>query len=557
MPSHPSNAPLQTDTAAIQILSGLLSDGASQAATTFHRLQRSPKPALIPPPSQIALLTTLIIHPSFTTRAPETSNTHAASHALAYLRGLLATVGPINANFRAAFDFNTSHTSSSNGPIGSNTRANGRASNRNSRGASVAASSSSADDSSDDALTGPFARSPLIFGRGRAFWAVLGWAFRCAAEHPARWRHWRVWLELVVSVLEADWDERLARDHDAGKTGRGKTLRPYPLLGASLVVGYVEGLRRERKNAVREVMRGVFAVSDGENGVSDRALFKEVFEREGAAGKGVKSKRKRGEEVAAVDLENGEFGGYLDGGEFESAEEGEEGGEGPTPSAPRGGRRKPGRKPGGKPKGEGTAPFTLTDGIAETVPFRLRIFRLLSAVSYYLPETFAPVDEIYERFTDHVRALPLPMFRLFVESHHRALPKEVQVTYLRMLIEEMLPRHPDPADVDPEGGAGFDVTMRVMQECFLPFAANTVTAEDNAKLSLALESMMWFVFSHIDVEYSPGLRRAVERGIKAREDKIKRRPGAVSAAEKAAREMLARSARNLRALVDVIAAAEG
>jgi hypothetical protein len=555
MPSHPSNAPLQTDTAAIQILSGLLSDGASQAA-----IQRKPKPALIPPPSQIALLTTLIIHPSFTTRAPETSNTHAASHALAYLRGLLATVGPINANFRAAFDFNTTHTRPHDTTIGSHTRAHGRASNNHdsrrttTTTTTTTSSSSSADDSSDDALTGPFARSQLIFGRGRDFWAVLGWAFRCAAEHPARWRHWRVWLELVVSVLEADWDERLAWDLDAGKTGRGgKTAaRPYPLLRGSLVVGYLEGLRRERKNAVREAVRGVFAFTDGENGVSDRALFKEVFEREGVVGRGVKSKRKRGEEVAAVDLENGEFGDYLDGDEFESAEEREGEGDGPTPSAPRG-RRKPGRKS----KGEGTSPFTLTDGIAETVPFRLRIFRLLSAVSYYLPETFAPVDELYERFTDQVRALPLPMFRLFVESNHAALPKDVQVAYLRMIIEEMLPRHPDPADVDPVGGAGTGVTMLVMQECFLPFAANKVTAEDNAKLSLALESMMWFVFSHIDVEYSPGLRRAVERGIKAREDKIKRRPGAVSAAEKAAREMLARSARNLRALVDVIAAAEG
>jgi hypothetical protein len=176
-------------------------------------------------------------------------------------------------------------------------------------------------------------------------------------------------------------------------------------------------------------------------------------------------------------------------------------------------------------------------------------------VSYYLPETFAPVDELYERFTDQVRALPLPMFRLFVESNHAALPKDVQVAYLRMIIEEMLPRHPDPADVDPVGGAGTGVTMLVMQECFLPFAANKVTAEDNAKLSLALESLMWFVFPLIEVEYSAGLRRAVERGIKAREDKIKKRPGAVSAADKAAREALARSARNLRAFVDVIAAA--
>ncbi|KAK4151504.1 hypothetical protein C8A00DRAFT_17074, partial [Chaetomidium leptoderma] len=297
---------------------------------------------------------------------------------------------------------------------------------------------------------------------------------------------------------------------------------------------------------VKGALRGLFAFSDGETVASDRAVFREVFERETVVGKGVKSKRKRGEEMV-VDLENDRFGDYLDAEESEEEEE-EEGV--PAPKA----RRKPGRKP----KGEGSASFTLTDGIAETVPFRLRIFRLLSAVSYYLPETFASVSELYERFTDHVRGLPLPMFRLFIESHQSALPNDVRVSFLRMVIEEMLPRnHPEPADVDPENGAGNGVTLLVMQQCFLPFAANKVTAEDNAKLSLALESMMWFVYSQIEVEYSGALRRAVEAGIKAREGKIRKRGGVAKAdsADKAARETLARSARSLRALVDVIAAA--
>jgi hypothetical protein len=221
------------------------------------------------------------------------------------------------------------------------------------------------------------------------------------------------------------------------------------------------------------------------------------------------------------------------------------------PSAPRA-QRKPGRKA----KGVGTPAFCLTDGIAETVPFRLRIFRLLSAVSFYVPDTFESVDELYERFTDHVRGLPLPMFRLFLEARPSILPEYVQVALLRTVIENLLPTHPDPAVVDPQGGSGNAVTVRMMQKCFLPFPANKVTAEDNAKLSLALENLMWFIYSQIDVEYSEGLRKAVEAGIKAREDKIRRR-GAASkgdAPDKAAREVLARSARNLRALVEVIAA---
>lgn len=404
-------------------------------------------------------------------------------------------------------------------------------------------------------FSGPFAHGQLLFrrsGPGSDFWAVLGWAFRCAAEFPARWRHWRVWLDFMVEVLEKDWDERLGRDEVSGVlTGKGKRngkspSRQYPAARGSLVVGYLEDLSRERRNAVREALRALFAFSDGE-WAADRAVFREVFERETVVGRG-KSKRKRVD--AVVDLENDQFGDYLDGDEFDSEEEEE--GEGVVmPSALRN-RRKAGRKAGG----EGSGGFRLTDGITETVPFRLRIFRLLSGVSFYVPDTFAPVDELYERFIDHVRGLPLPMFKHFIDSHPPTLPEALHVTMLRTVIENMLPRHPKPADVDPEGESlGHAVTVLMMEKCFLPFAANKVTAEDNAKLSLALESLLGFVYSQLDVEYSEGLRNAVEKGIRAREDKVKKRSGAsrADAADKAAREALARSTRSLRVLLDVIA----
>ncbi|KAH6636204.1 hypothetical protein F5144DRAFT_487549 [Chaetomium tenue] len=551
------------NTAAIHILSGLLNDGNTTTALQHpHHLPNQnlkPKPALIPPPSQIALLTTLIIHPAFTSRPPEISNTHAASHALSYLRGLLSTVGAVNANFRAAFQFGdntpttTTHktTRTASGPRTTTTTTT-TTNNNDPNPPSDSEDSNSSSSSSDTALNGPFARSQLLFRRAPDFWAVLGWAFRCATEQPRRWRHWRVWLGLVVGVLEADLDERLARDEreKLGGKGKEKTVeRPaYPALAQSLLVGYLLVLKRERRNALREVLRGLFAFTDGENGVSDRAVFREVFERETVVGSdGAKGKRKRGEDVA-VDLENDQFGDYLDGDEFDESGGEEDGvGRGPTPKE----RKKPGRKP----KAEAATPsFVLTDDIAETVSFRLRLFRLLSAVSFYLPETFARVDELYEKFADHVRSLPLPMFRLFVESHHADLPEDVRVSFLRMLIEEMLPRHhPEPADVDPENASGTGVTVLVLQECFLPFAANKVTAEDNAKLSLTLESMLWFVYSQIDVGYSPELRAAVEKGIRAREDNIRNKRG--GRPDKAAKEVLARSARNLRTLVDVLAAA--
>ncbi|KAK3902057.1 hypothetical protein C8A05DRAFT_15839 [Staphylotrichum tortipilum] len=539
------------DSAAIHILSGLLSDGTTTPSR--HRLPPSqpPKPARVPPPSQIALLATLIIHPSFTTRPQETNSLHTAAHAHTYLRGLLNTVGPINANFRAAFDFYP-HPNNH----GTTTRATHNSATRTAtRAATPDGDNNSPSSPSDNEarLTGSFARSQLLFRRATDFWAVLGWAFRCAAEHPRHWRCWRAWLDLVIGVLEADVDERIARDRvavEVGKAGKGKEV-VYSMLGESLVVGYLEGLRKERRNVMRDVLRAVFAFCDEGTGAGDRAVFREVFEKETAMG--VKPKRKREGDRGVVDLENDQFGDYFDGEEEEDDEDEEESQE--TAKARPSARKKPGRK--SKPP---TPLFTLTDDLAETIPFRLRIFRLLSAIACYLPSTLATVDELYDRFTDHLRALRLPLFRLFVESHPSILPEDVQVSLLHVVAEKLLPRHPDPADVDPEHcAAGHGLTVPVMRECFLPFAANKVTAEDNAKLSLAVESMLWFVYARAGIgrEDAPGLRKAVEAGIRARENKIKRKgPGRLDAGEAAAREALARSAGSLRALVQVVACSE-
>ncbi|KAL2017030.1 hypothetical protein VTK56DRAFT_2674 [Thermocarpiscus australiensis] len=569
----------QLYTAAIHILSGLLSDGNNnnnnnntaqlpppppspnpKSLVAAPRSRTKTKPARVPPPSQLALLATLVVHPSFTSRAgPDRSSLHAAAHALAYLRGLLSIVGPVNANLRAAFEFSSSSSSSRyfGGGGGGGGRTSARGGGGGGGGNNAAAGPigggggggefGSPSSSDSDSVGGQFARDQILWRRAPDFWAVLGWAFRCAAEYPHRWRHWRVWLEFMVAVLEADFDERLARDREQGGViGRAGRKVLYPMLRESLVVTYLEDLKRERKNALREVMRAVFACSDGEP--ADRAFFREVFDKETVAGRS-KSKRKRAD--AVVDLEKDQFGDYLDGDESDSEEQGDEM---PMPSAPR-----PRRKPDRKTKADDPRTFCLTDGIAESVPFRLRIFRLLSAASYYVPETFVPVDELYETFTDHVRGLPLPMFRLFIEPHPAILPEDVQVSLLRLVVDELLPRHPDPADVDPEKERDHGLSVLMMQECFLPFASNKVTAEDNAKLSLTLESMLWFIYSRVEVEYSEDLRRAVETGIKAREDKVRRRGAAskADALDKPAREALARSARSLRVLVDVIASTGG
>ncbi|KAK3379344.1 hypothetical protein B0T24DRAFT_151963 [Lasiosphaeria ovina] len=552
---------------AIHLLDGFLSDGSTLPPMRGRRpAAETMRPARVAPAPQIALLSTLTIHPRFTSRVVEKHNAHIAAQSFAYLRALLVVPGPVNTKLSAAFAFR---------PVSSSTGRGGRG------GGLHDYSGDSGSGSDSDAIAGRLATVQSLWRRAPDFWSVLGWTFRCAAAYPHRWRHWKVWLEYMIDVLEADLDERVKLDEEQHKqdVGYGREKRcQYPVLQGSLLAVYLGDLRRERKNALREVVRALLAFADDDQ-AADKVAYKEIFDRETVvADLSRTSKRKRAQ--AVVDLENNQFGDYLDGeSDFDSDSADDEGADGgrlktarqkkstqsEAPLRPRTTRR--GRIPSSKQsvKAESAllATFRVTDSVAETVPLRLRLFRILSAASYYLPDPFARVDDLYEKFSDRIRALPLPMFRLLIESHSTTLPHYVYVSLLRHIVDRLLPaHHPDPSSVDPDTDAAHGVSVVMLQLCFLPFAANRISAEDNAKLSLVLENMLWYIYvrSAADVVYSDDLRAAVETGIKAREDKIKssRRGAAAGAskadgAEKAAQDALQRSAKSMRLFVDILA----
>ncbi|KAK0711021.1 hypothetical protein B0H67DRAFT_493667 [Lasiosphaeris hirsuta] len=539
---------------ALQILEGLLSDG----ITLPPDLKSAP--IRVAPPSQLALLGTLLIHPAHTSRPPSGAQSlHIAARSLAYLRGVLNIAGPVNANLHAAFKFRgsggwTGHDRDRAGVYGS------------------ACSSRSLSDSGSesDYINYKLAKEQSLWRRAPDFWAVLGWAFRCAAVHPHRWRHWRVWLEFMVEVLEADWDQRLKMDEEQydfrgriGSQSREGTSEgsDYRMVRDSLLAEYLDDLRRERKNPLREAMRALMAFTDDDP--ADKNVYREVFDKESLIGPR-NSKRKRAPTV--LDLEKNQFGDYMDWGNdgFDDEDEDVEAGllsSSPTPTTRRAGR------PRKTPAKLDAPSLRVSDGITDSVPLRLRIFRLLSAAAKYIPEHFCEVHELYESFSTRIRSLPLPMFRLFVESHTTNLPDFAQVTLLRCITEELLPNssganRPCPADVDPDIDFQGGISLDIMEQCFLPFAAARVTAEDNAKLSLVLESMLWFIFANREFECTSTLSRAIEKGIRAREDKIKKRAGgerwykggggsAAAGPDAVAREVLDRSARSLRVFMKV------
>jgi hypothetical protein len=58
-----------------------------------------------------------------------------------------------------------------------------------------------------------------------------------------------------------------------------------------------------------------------------------------------------------------------------------------------------------------------------------------------------------------------------------------------------------------------------LERCFLPFSANTSSVEDNAKVSLLVETLFRLLATHGGIECTAELVAAVDKGIKAREKK--------------------------------------
>lgn len=232
-----------------------------------HRTRSKQPPALLPPPNQIAFLASLAIHPLYTNRPTEVSHRIIGSQAMQYLRGLLGSVGPVHANFRAAFDFEP-------------WRRQGRR--------ALPAGVKDQINEEDEAMGGRFAPSHIVFSKAESFWRLLGWAFNCSALHPERWKYWEVWLGFMADVLDADYRERERLDAGDG----------------SLLLRYVRDLDR---SAVKGIVRALFA--DGS--AASLREFPELYDRETRARTDAGNKRKRTLSVN-LDLANNRFGDYFD-----------------------------------------------------------------------------------------------------------------------------------------------------------------------------------------------------------------------------------------------------
>ncbi|GAW22979.1 hypothetical protein ANO14919_125260 [Xylariales sp. No.14919] len=475
-------------------------------------------PGYCPPPSQISLLCSIIVHPDFTTRPKEPDWPRISLQSLVYLRDLLAVFGPINAGFKESVLFITNATS-----------------DRPDLDSYITHYSDGSPDADERGLVrlSPRHGNDSVWQRGRDFFSVVGWAFNCSVLYPERWQWWRRWLEFMLDLLEKDLEERNRLDTENDSDD-------MPLLQSSILASYITQRSGRTADVIMWTIKALFA--DGN--ASSSSVFQEVWHREHRnrpRQQRTANKRKR----EKINIDKGEYGGYLDDESVHSSQASEP----PTP-----------QKRGTKSPSAGEE--VLGTAYIETIPLRQRLFSLVSYLCYSLHDA-SPIDfsSLYKKFEQRTKELPLPVFALFINNSTSALRVDQQIEMLQGVLFLFTPSSAlNPRKVDrvrfEEGG----ISPAILERCFLPYPANTIEVEDNAKMSVLLENLLMIVWRHGegDESFSEDLRGAVSKGIEARREKINKkktrgRGRGFSDSELEARAALELSAARLMWLAEAIA----
>lgn len=284
------------------LLNNLLISGTSYPSTGMSWL---------PPKNQIAFTATLLVHPACTTRATLSERADISSQAIVLLRNILSILGPSNAKLGESFTF----------------RAN--LSPRRNRRAEKAAPPTSQQQIpyGEEPINSKLANEGSLWLRAQDFWQVVGWAFNCSIHHRGRWNVWKIWLEYMLDVLEADW-KAASKMHNYGITEK----KPADLNAMEhmyrncILVQYVsEGARSSTE--LRRIVRSIFA--DGS--VDASKGYTEVFKdetREENAKTGLKRKRE-----VKLNLDEDDYGDYLQNDDDEDNAPATSQSEFPSPSA--------------------------------------------------------------------------------------------------------------------------------------------------------------------------------------------------------------------------------
>lgn len=192
------------------------------------------------------------------------------------------------------------------------------------------------------------------------------------------------------------------------------------------------------------------------------------------------------------------------------------------------------------------------------------------------PEDFAPVDVVYRTFADVLRETCVTVFSSFVTlpppAASSAAPwsasapppitaDDAFVGLFRHILFAVLPLSaPKPRVVDPDVDSHLGVSQRMLERCFLPFAANTVVLGANVRMALVLESLFRIVWgcgvssSSRDRKrlcWTAALQEAAETGVRVRDARPRPPKKKTFEVEAFGRDLMRRSGRRLLLMVQL------
>ncbi|KAF2215800.1 hypothetical protein CERZMDRAFT_13566, partial [Cercospora zeae-maydis SCOH1-5] len=444
-------------------------------------------PACVPPPQHLALASTLVVHPSMTTRTDDPDKHGAADHALKYLRQVVAMVGVESAGLREALQFGQSATMRS-----------GRSKRAKTRRSDVAYESDEGEDT--NRLRSHFAEKQSLGENAQDFWAVVGWAFNCSVKHKARWQRWQIWLQLMLDIIQRDFE------------GHGTIAGKPTTLSQTLFAQYMSTVGAGRNN-MRRLMRAVLA--DG----SEKSIreFGEIWKNETKPPK--KQQESRPAKRPKLDLDNDEYGDYL---ENDSEDDTAETRSATSRSAAALRRRRRSRTPAHLETGpeseeceNGFEDDTEVDAIEafggmEAIHLRQRFLAMFTAFSRIAPSLLGDTEELFSIFTEFIRPLPLPLFQQFVLPTTAYMSADLQTSLNEMLSRPLLGTNATQGLID----------QREFESSFATCTATNASYVDNAKVSLLSESMLRALWTsgHLNNDLSR-LKSLVEKGIQLRFDR--------------------------------------
>ncbi|KIX92832.1 uncharacterized protein Z520_11495 [Fonsecaea multimorphosa CBS 102226] len=469
-------------------------------------------PVTIPPPSQLALTATLVVHPTNTSRTDSREKWNQANAGLRLLRLVHTLVGPINADFTTAFSFRKFDFRFS------------RRSNHRLDDDDDGAGGEGDNTAGEGDLNTPYARSQSLWARAEDFWQLVGWAFNCACHrgsHAERWSHYQLLLEFLIDVLEEDWHLRNTSENTSADE--------------SLLWQYIE-LSAGGHARARRILRAIFA--DG----SQRSLseFREIFPHELKGPRQEDGKIKMREVDVNIDQDiYGDYSAQDDLDLFDAADDAAD----EVASTGTGASGRPSKRlrtrtrtpslTGLKSKSSAgslrsaysaddgeDSPGTLSTsslGGPSCLSLRLRLLKLLTHISSHYnlmstsPTTFPDLEELYTLFVEFIRPLPLPVFA------HIVLPtpsNPLGPTSSTWLCEALLQRLLETSA--PSIRSHVLLSGKKLEQEYLPFAASKNSVDANARVSILLESLTRCLARTGHLNKTESLARAARTGVEKR-----------------------------------------